>query len=712
MLIAIVLFTVSISARLVTVPTFPFEHEGSGAYSMQRLHGIIVHAPYADSVNENGQTLIPPTLEEFAQTFREDLLSVTGIDLPVTASNFSVADTIFITVDPNRSYLDAAGRNTSEGYSLVSSEAGIVISGASALGAWWGTRTLLQVVVLNDGNIPHGRGNDAPGWATRGAMLDCGRHYYPPEFLIEMCAYLSFFKQNEFHLHLSDNLFVNDELYTPQQVWALYSSFRLWSDDEDLRGLAQLRNESYDQTQFRQIQQQCAARGVTIIPEIEAPAHALAISKWKPHLALDEDPTLLNISHSETMPTLESIWRTFLPWFSSKTVHIGADEYKKDLIQEYTHLVNELSMFVWNEAGRKTRIWGTFTPDAGANVSKEVVIQHWAPYEDNAYFDFIQNGYDVLNSDMKFYTNVKWNGYFPPTLNTTTIFNGNPLGGGFAPHIFDVKNATNNPSRDDPRVVGHIAAQWNDYGPATSTYLEAYRGWRSGLPALADKQWGGSLQEDDYSAVLESLVAAAPGQNLDRRIKSISEVILDYQFSPLKNSSDMIEDLSGNGYDGASRGCIMPNSTLVLDGNCFVETSLESKGRDYALSFSVYPTSNAPGVLFYSEDSALVSGNGSHTNITFIAAGTAFPLNYSLPLHTWTHVTVSGVGESTFLSVLEDDGSRTRTMEFLSKIEANGVASAAGVMVIWKPIAFEAPLKEIGRGFHGMIRNLTLKALA
>ncbi|KAL0935659.1 glycosyl hydrolase family 20 [Colletotrichum truncatum] len=526
-----------------------------------------------------------------------------------------------------------------------------------------------------------------------------------------MCAYLSFFKQNEFHLHLSDNLFVNKALYTTEQIWALYSSFRLRSDERAVAGLNQLQNESYSYEQFQDIQKQCAERGVTVIPEIEAPAHALVITKWKPEIALNQDPTMLNISHPSTVPTLKTIWSTFLPWFRSKTVHIGADEYQASLIRDYTYLVNELSMFIQELSGKATRIWGTFTPAKGANVSKDVVIQHWAPYEDNAYFDFIQNGYDVVNSDFAFYTNVKWNGYFPPTLPKTLIFEGNPMGGSFAPHIFDVKNATNNPDRSNPRVVGHIAAQWNDFGPATSTYLEAYHGWRDGLPALADKQWGGSLKEYEYDAIIETLIAAAPGQNLDRRIKSESSVILDYHFPKQNTCSRKIKDQSGNGYDGISHGCQIHNSTLHLDGRCYVETPLDSKGRNYTLSFSVHPLSSEPGVLFSGPDSALVAGNGSSTNLTFIAAGIAFPLNYTLPLHTWTDVVISGIGGSTFLTASSQTGNQTRNMEFLTRIEANGVPSANGVMVIWKPMAIEAPLREIGRGFIGMIRNVTLASL-
>lgn len=38
--------------------------------------------------------------------------------------------------------------------------------------------------------------------STKYPQLDIARHYYSPEFLVDMCSHLSFFKQNTFQLHL------------------------------------------------------------------------------------------------------------------------------------------------------------------------------------------------------------------------------------------------------------------------------------------------------------------------------------------------------------------------------------------------------------------------------------------------------------------------------------------------------------------------------
>jgi hexosaminidase len=314
---------------LLGIPTVPFlESSSKGSFSLKHLSSVVVDSDYENAVNTEGETLIPPTLLSFGKTFAADLESTLGSKVPVTTGKSCAKNSIFLTISKNSSqFLDAAGRPTLEGYSAEVTSNGIVIAGASPLGAWWGTRSILQQGVLgNNMELSLGSATDAPGWGIRGTFLDVGRHFYPPEFLIEMCGYLSYFKQNTFHLHLSDSVGVNPDISYEQKL-NLYSAFRLNTGDGSLAGLVQLANESYTHADFEEIQQSCAARGVTIIPEIEAPGHALPITKWKPELALNTDFSLLNISHPETIPTLETIWSAVLSWFHSKTIHLGADEY-------------------------------------------------------------------------------------------------------------------------------------------------------------------------------------------------------------------------------------------------------------------------------------------------------------------------------------------------------------------------------------------------
>lgn len=367
------------------------------------------------------------------------------------------------------------------------------------------------------------------------------------------------------------------------------------------------------------------------------------------------------------------------------------------MVAEYNLLVNSLNTYIRETSNKTVRIWSTFPPNDAyeTQVDKSVSVQHWEFFEDNPYFDYIKNGYDVLNSDDTFYVVAKWSGSYPQQLNIAKVFNGNPAGGAFSPNIFDTKNATNNPPRDNPAVLGHIAPIWNDYGANATVYSEAYYSWRNGLPALADKQWGGELLEADYYQIFDTLHAAVPDQNLDRSIPSKGSTIVDYNFST--KSSNKIKDKSGNGYD-ATTNCVV-NKSLKLTSSCTLKTPLGSKGRNYTLSFSIKPTSTSHGPIFTGPDSALWYGNGSSDAVMMVAAGNAFALNYTFPVGKWTDASLIARGNQTLLSV----GSPGTEMEFLTIVGVNGAS------FVWAPIAIEAPLSEVGgKGFEGELGYMRL----
>ena len=312
-------------------------------------------------------------------------------------------------------------------------------------------------------------------------------------------------------------------------------------------------------------------------------------------------------------------------------------------------------------------------------------------------YDYIREGYKVLNSDSSFYIVPKHLGY-PQTLPVDRVFSGNPAGGAFAPNILDAKNIANNPPVDEPNILGHVAALWNDPGPNGTTYSEAFYAYREGLPALADKQWGGDIVLDEFNSVFEKLLTAIPGQNLGRTIKSTSNTILQYLFA---ESGSKVIDSSGNHYDGTSKGCSIESSVITFGDGCYLETPLSSKGRDYTLSFSAKQNSANPSKLFSGPDSELLSGNGTITNVMLVAAGNAFVLDYSLPVNTWSDVSLIGRGNATFLTV--SSGNKTVTKEFVAGL---GLSAGQGPSEI--NIAIEAPLARIGEGFEGSMKSITL----
>ncbi|KAI1841100.1 hypothetical protein JX265_013201 [Neoarthrinium moseri] len=695
------------SVFLPGIPTVPFQSNKTENFTIASVKSIIVDTRFADLVDKNGQTLIPPSLFAFAVVFANDLHDVFNISAEVSNGTSCSMSSIFLTIGVADEYIDAGGRQTSEGYSLEVSPSCTIITGASPLGAWWGTRSILQQAILSladsgSASVPTGSGLDVPGWSTRGMMLDAGRHYYPPGFLTELCSYMSFFKQNTLHLHLSDNLY-NNPNYTIDQSLELYARFRLWSEESAVAGLNLFANESYDRLTFDEIQSSCASRGITVVPEIEAPGHALVIAQWKPQLGLDGDISLLNISHPGTIPTMKDIWATFLPWFHTKVVSIGADEYTGPEA-DYNTFVNVMNSFIGTTSGKSIHN-STWT-----NVHPNVSVQHWEYFEDNPFYDYILNNYSVVNSNDDFYIVNK---YAPPggylnTINLTKTFHGSPDGEYWRPNIFDQRNVTNNPPASNAYVLGSIVPLWNDYGYNATVYSEAYYAWREGIPALADKQWGGNLSEASFTSAFDVLHPHVPGQNLDRVIPSLSDTIVNYTLAePTGLVAGAIADASGNSYT-AYTDCVEFEATpgtpaLSISGGCSVSTPLESKGRNYTLTVSLRIDSlEAPN------NATLISGRDSvlmlTPNITMFAGGNHFRLNATVPQTEWFELKLIGRGNRTFAAVNNGE-----EMEFLAKMGINGV------YFHWAEIALEAPLRIVGGrgiGWTGSFGGMSLTSIA
>ncbi|OAA66484.1 Glycoside hydrolase, superfamily [Niveomyces insectorum RCEF 264] len=622
---------------------------------------IVVDERFANSTDRRGATLIPPTLWEFGVTFAEDVQAVLGITARVVVSAQYNPEDIFLTVNDEDAYLNAAGRVTSEGYRVAVNASGVVVEGASSLGAWWATRTLLQQAALRNGSLPFGVAVDAPGWPTRGMMLDAGRHFYPKDFLLDI-----------------DNLW-NNPKYTRADFLGLYARFRLWSDDDAVQGLNNFANESYTRAEFDDIQRGCAARGVTVLPEIEAPGHALVITQWKPHLAYGRDMSLLNISHPETIPTMTTVWATFLDWFHCTVVSIGADEYHGPAA-DYYRFVNAMASFIGTRSGKAVRTWGMYPPRPHASsppIYQNVSIQHWEFFEDDPYFDYILNNYSVVNSNDDFYVVNKYGGY-PNTLDAQQTFAGSPDGGFWRPTVFDQQNATRNPSENNSYVLGAIAALWNDQGPNATVYSEAYYAWRQGLPAVADKQWGGNLTAARFRTVFDRLQSSIPGQNLGRAVPSKGPTIFNYTFRRLSPSPAnpvatpvQVLDESPNGYDAATN----------------------------------YVNDTATATIFSGRDSALVLA----PSLALFASGNFYSLDTKIPLQDWVDIRLTGKGNQTFAVIAGPGQQRPTTEEFRTRMGNNGDGFHYAEMAI------EAPIQRAGGSncnWTGQIRNLSLTSVA
>jgi len=668
---------------------------------------IYLQSSFANHSDTEGLTLIPPTARQFAKTFSDDLAQLFGATWTIEEVDSFPSLGIFLGQfkgDP-RQLTYENGVASEEGYELEVRNGSVFIGGTGARGMFWGTRTLIQeLLIANTSTLPPGRVAEAPAYATRGYMLDAGRKWYTGDFLKELCTYASFFKMSEFHYHSSDNYPLNRG---HNETWnKVFSHFSLYPENPELQGIVQRPNETLSREEFEDFQNHCAQRGVTVIPEIEAPGHCLAITKWKPELALSKKD-LLNLSHPEAIPTVKAIWSEFLPWFHTKEVHIGADEYDPTLADVYINFVNEMSDFVNSTSGKRVRIWGTHEPSENFTISKDVIIQHWQ-YGQSDPMQLQDDGYALINSeDWWAYMSLK-NDHtpilpapYPQFYNVTRTMNfANVNGWQWDPSLFNPVNTTEQLQPGASGNKGALLAAWSDSGPDATTQLEGYYAMREGIPVVAARAWSGSkgvnISASDLTSTLGFLTARAPGQNLDRRFEipvASSEVT-----SPLFTWSSTGAKASNVSIGKGSYG---PPYTLSLTAS----GPFTLLGPDTSLSVGVVPSN--------------ISSNGTTTLIFATTDGFPYPLRSTAesdghdpghPGRIWTNLTSSThhpvpITFPAKIRIETDivNGSRVWVdNEFKGRYEVF-VFGGRNTIFSWSQMALVAPLQSASGGIDNIV---------
>ena len=178
-------------------------------------------------------------------------------------------------------------------------------------------RRVLQMLRSRPGQrtLPRGEARDWPRFRERGYMLDAGRKYWSPDYVVQTIREMAYLKLNTLQLHLSDN-----------------NAFRLVSDRFPYLAAP----EAYTKADIRRFEAAARNYHVTIIPEIEMPAHAGAILAVRPDLGLDcrTFGTTLDVTRREVRDFTRALIDEFAPLFSGPEFHIASDEYPGRLHQE------------------------------------------------------------------------------------------------------------------------------------------------------------------------------------------------------------------------------------------------------------------------------------------------------------------------------------------------------------------------------------------
>jgi len=465
------------------IPSLREWQGGSGFFTLSPASRIAIDPTYTTQ------------LKNTAKVFQDDLFAVTKRTLPLITTNSPAAGDFFLTLHN----VDAGIGN--EGY-LFQVDDKVAISARTPVGVFYGTRTALQILLQDPTktHIPRGFARDYPQYAERSFMLDVGRKFFSIRSLEDYVKFMAWYKMNDFHLHFNDNEPGGGD--SPDWMHK-YAAFRLNSDR--FPGLA-ARDGSYSRQDISALQAIARAYAVTITPEIDAPAHDLAFTQYRPDLASpNSSKEFLDLNNPNTYTFMNAIWDEFLPWFDSKQVDIGADEYLPSDADKYRQFINTYDAYLRSK-GKTIRMWGSLTKmQSDVKVSPNIVIDDWNNGWSNP-VDMVHEGYAIINANDNLLYIVPKAGYYHDYLNTQMLYEH------WEPSIFSLSDPSLNLQPGDPHLLGGMFSEWNDKLSSVISDADVYARVKPAMQTLSQKLWSGTTADMSYEQFqkLAQIIGEAP----------------------------------------------------------------------------------------------------------------------------------------------------------------------------------------------------------
>ncbi len=457
---------------------------------------------------------------------------------PTTGSGDDNA--IDLVLDPDASMHD-------EGYQLVITPERVTIAAPNAQGLFYGIQTLRQLlpaaVEANDAQqmewtLPALTIDDYPRYGWRGLMLDVGRYMFSVADVKRFIDLMALHKYNIFHWHLTEDQGWRIEIKQhPRltEVGALRASSpppadRDGSDNTPHSGF-------YTHDDVREIVAYAAARGITVVPEIEMPGHVTAALAAYPHLGCRGEGYEVSPSWSikddvfcagneDVFSLLEDVLTEVFDLFPSKFIHIGGDECPKrewrscpkcqariategladeDELQSY--FIRRMEGFL-NANGRRLVGWDEILE---GGLAPNATVMSWRGSQGG--IDAATAGHDVVMTPnthcyLDYYQSANWDEE-PPAI------------GRFIPlaRAYEFDPVAGIPADKHDHVLGGQGNVWTEYMPTNAqveymTYPRAC--------ALAEAMWTAADDRsfDEFEARLAEHLARLDVLNVNYRPQS------------------------------------------------------------------------------------------------------------------------------------------------------------------------------------------------
>ena len=311
-----------------------------------------------------------------------------------------------------------------EGYELLIKPDKVKIHASQYTGYFYGLISLLQLLKTYNSLIPCGKIKDLPQFSWRGQHLDCARHFYKVDSVLRLLDLMAFLKLNRFHWHMIDDESFRLEL----------TSFPELADKTGMRGNGCVipavfgggmgpTGGTYSADDVRRIIDHAASLGISVMPEVEIPAHAKALLKVIPELRDQQDKSYeesvqgyventINPAMPATWEFLNKVIPEIISMFPFGVIHLGCDELPQKMWQkspainklkeqeglESTEDVQEWTMRraagIVIEAGGRPAAWEQAGLGKNGGIGQGTLLFSWSGKEPG--LKAARAGYDVV----------------------------------------------------------------------------------------------------------------------------------------------------------------------------------------------------------------------------------------------------------------------------------------------------------------------------
>lgn len=406
-----------------------------------------------------------------------------------------------------------------EAYNLQVGPKTVVLYASSLKGFFYGIQSLYQLAYLQNstpGEIECCNIIDYPRFQHRGLMLDVTRYFIPKEEVLKIIDLASALKINNLHLHLTDDNGWRMEI----KKYPKLTEVGAWRVDRPEVFPGRMNQISpdeptpvggfYTQDDLKEIVKYAADRHITVIPEIEMPAHAAAALASYPELmcpVVDKfvgvfpgiggsDASIIMCGGNEKVYEFyRDVLDEVMEIFPSQYIHLGGDEANKAVwekcplclqkiqdenLKDYEELqayfMDTINSYVRSK-GRTAMGWDEVTY---GNPKEDMVILGWQGDGNIAVKDARTSGRKFIMTPAKTLYLIRYQG--PQWFEPFTYFGNNTLKDVYS---YEAVKEDWSPQLKD-QLIGIQGSLWTEFcnSPEDVEYLIFPR-----LIGVADAAW-------------------------------------------------------------------------------------------------------------------------------------------------------------------------------------------------------------------------------